>query len=70
MQNRSVNGIMMFLTWAAIIVVGAVVARYERHHENWLLTYRVLQSVGIMSFLVIADRSTSILVSRRTTSSG
>ena len=63
-QNRSVHGVMMFLTWAVIIVVGAVVARYERHHENWLLTHRVLQSVGtwisLPGFLLTVDFNTGL----------
>jgi hypothetical protein len=63
-QNRSVHGVMMFLTWAVIIVVGAVVARYERHHENWLLTHRVLQSVGTLislpGFMLTVDFDTGL----------
>jgi hypothetical protein len=64
LQNRSVHGIMMFLTWAVIIVVGAIVARYERHHESWLLTHRVLQTVGSLislpGFVLTVDFHTGL----------
>ena len=56
-DKKLIHGSLMGATWGVIIVVGAFVARYQKHTRYWVQTHRILQLTSMIvsiPLLVIA----------------